>query len=45
MAEIVKQKYHTHITSERRWFDLNLKEVSIGIVSRALFYPKRRAEA
>lgn len=27
MTENVKQKYHTHITSERRWFDLNLKEV------------------
>ena len=27
MDEIVKQKYHTHITSKRRWFDLNLKEV------------------
>ncbi len=27
MAEIVKQQYHTHITSKRRWFDLNLKEV------------------
>ena len=27
MAEIVKQQYHTHITSKRRWFELNLKEV------------------
>ena len=27
MADIVKQQYHTHITSKRRWFDLNLKEV------------------
>lgn len=27
MAEIEKQQYHTHITSERRWFELNLKEV------------------
>ena len=27
MTENEKQQYHTHITSERRWFDLNLKEV------------------
>ena len=27
MAELEKQKYHTHITSKRRWFELNLKEV------------------
>lgn len=27
MTEISKQQYHIHITSERRWFDLNLKEV------------------
>ena len=27
MAEIAKQQYHTHITSKRRWFELNLKEV------------------
>lgn len=27
MAEIEKQQYHTHITSKRRWFELNLKEV------------------
>ena len=27
MSEISKQQYHIHITSERRWFDLNLKEV------------------
>ena len=25
--EITPQTYHTHITSKRRWFDLNLKEV------------------
>lgn len=27
MAEIEKKQYHTHITSEHKWFDLNLKEV------------------
>lgn len=27
MAGLTKQKYHTHITSHRRWFELNLKEV------------------
>ena len=27
MDENVKQQYHTHITSKRRWFELNLKEV------------------
>lgn len=27
MAENTKQLYHTHITSKRRWFELNLKEV------------------
>ena len=27
MAELSKQQYHTHITSKRRWFILNLKEV------------------
>lgn len=27
MAEIVKQQYHTHISSKRSWFELNLKEV------------------
>ena len=27
MSEIVKQQYHTHITSKRHWFELNLKEV------------------
>lgn len=27
MEEVVKQQYHTHITSKRRWFELNLKEV------------------
>lgn len=27
MAGLTKQKYHTHITSRRRWFELNLKEV------------------
>lgn len=27
MAEKTKQLYHTHITSQRRWFYLNLKEV------------------
>ncbi len=27
MGEVVKQQYHTHITSKRRWFELNLKEV------------------
>ena len=27
MEENVKQQYHTHITSKRRWFELNLKEV------------------
>ena len=27
MASIVKQKYHTHISAKRSWFDLNLKEV------------------
>lgn len=27
MAGLTKQKYHTHITSQRRWFELNLKEV------------------
>ena len=27
MAELTKQQYHTHITSQRRWFELNLKEV------------------
>lgn len=27
MAEIAKQQYHYHITSKRRWFELNLKEV------------------
>lgn len=28
MSEIIKQQqYHTHITSNRRWFELNLKEV------------------
>lgn len=25
--ELQAQKYHTHITSKRRWFELNLKEV------------------
>ncbi len=27
MTENTNQQYHTHITSKRRWFDLNLKEV------------------
>ncbi len=27
MANEVKEKYYTYITSERKWFDLNLKEV------------------
>ena len=27
MAANTKQLYHTHITSQRRWFELNLKEV------------------
>ena len=27
MDENVKQQYHTHISSKRRWFELNLKEV------------------
>lgn len=27
MAENSNKQYHTHITSERRWFELNLKEV------------------
>ncbi len=27
MTENISQQYHTHITSKRRWFDLNLKEV------------------
>ena len=27
MTENANQQYHTHITSKRRWFDLNLKEV------------------
>ncbi len=27
MAELTKPKYHIHITSKRRWFELNLKEV------------------
>lgn len=27
MAENSNQQHHTHITSERHWFDLNLKEV------------------
>jgi lipopolysaccharide transport system permease protein len=27
MADTAKQQYHTHITSRRRWFELNLKEV------------------
>ena len=27
MAEIIKQKYHTHISSKKNWFELNLKEV------------------
>ncbi len=27
MEEVVKQQYHTHISSKRRWFELNLKEV------------------
>ena len=27
MTEIAKQQYHTHITSKRSWFELNLKEV------------------
>lgn len=27
MTENTAQQYHTHITAERRWFDLNLKEV------------------
>lgn len=27
MAEKSNQQYHTHITSKRRWFELNLKEV------------------
>ena len=27
MNEALKPLYHTHITSKRRWFDLNLKEV------------------
>ena len=27
MSELMKQQYHTHITSKRRWFELNLKEV------------------
>ncbi len=27
MSETVNQQYHTHITSRRRWFELNLKEV------------------
>lgn len=27
MTEQVNQKYHTHISSKRGWFDLNLKEV------------------
>lgn len=27
MAEMTIQPYHTHITSKRRWFDLNLREV------------------
>ena len=27
MADKVAQQYHTHITADRRWFELNLKEV------------------
>lgn len=27
MTENVNQQYHTHISADRRWFDLNLKEV------------------
>lgn len=27
MTDMAKPAYHTHITSERRWFELNLKEV------------------
>ena len=27
MAELVKQQYHIHISSQRRWFEMNLKEV------------------
>lgn len=27
MAELEKRQYHTHISSKRRWFELNLKEV------------------
>ena len=27
MEQIATQKYHTHISSKRSWFDLNLKEV------------------
>ena len=27
MSETAKQQYYTHITSKRRWFELNLKEV------------------
>ena len=27
MTENANQQYHTHITADRRWFDLNLKEV------------------
>lgn len=27
MADIAKQPYHIHISSKRRWFELNLKEV------------------
>ncbi len=32
------QTYHTHISSQRRWFDLNLKEVWRHTCQAGIFY-------